>query len=255
MSATSVLAAGCLVAAAVAVTLSDRGRLARRRLAMLTRFEGPRSGAGRTVRRSSLRPPLWTSVAGVAGVAIAAAAVAGGPVAALAVAAYCGVAARLLHRRRAGRDAARRRTRTLDALYSLAADLRAGAPATAISAMAGGGRLTGLVEALRRMADQTGAPLADLIERVAADARAADRIGAVAAAQAAGAQATAWLLAALPVGGLALGYAIGADPMHVLLRTPIGAACTVGAIVLQVAGLAWADRLTRPGHLDARAAR
>ncbi len=142
--------------------------------------------------------------------------------------------------------AARSRVRTLDALYCLAADLRAGAPASAVAAMEGGGRLAWLASALRKAADQTGAPLADLLERAAADARATDRIRALAAAQAAGAQATAWLLAALPAGGIALGYAIGADPLRVLLHTPIGAGCAVGAIALQVAGLEWADRLIRP---------
>jgi tight adherence protein B len=101
------------------------------------------------------------------------------------------------------------------------------------------------VEALRRLADQTGAPLADLLERVEADARALDRIRAVAAAQAAGTRATAWLLAALPAGGIALGYAIGADPLRVLLHTPLGAGCACGAIALQFAGLAWAGRIGR----------
>jgi tight adherence protein B len=178
--------------------------------------------------------------------------VAGGPVAGVATAAYCGVAVRVLLRWRAARAAARARVRALDALYSLAADLRAGAPVTAVSIVDGGGRLAGLVDALRRVADQTGAPLADLLERVAADARTTDRISAVAAAQAAGAQATAWLLAALPAGGIALGYAIGADPLRVLLHTPLGAGCAAGAIALQVGGLAWADRIVRPSGLDAR---
>jgi tight adherence protein B len=189
---------------------------------------------------------------------VGAATITGGPVAGLATGAYCGVAIRILRRRRAEQLTNRHRVRALDALYSLAADLRAGMPASSTAAMPatvasiveGGGRLVHLVEALRRVADQTGAPLADLLERVAADARATDRISAVAAAQAAGAQATAWLLAALPAGGIALGYAIGADPLRVLLRTPIGAGCTAGAITLQVAGLAWADRLIRPTPVD-----
>jgi tight adherence protein B len=94
-----------------------------------------------------------------------------------------------------------------------------------------------------RLAERTGAPAADLVERIEADARAADRVAASAAAQAAGAQATALLLAGLPVGGIALGFAIGADPVGVLLHTPLGAACAIGAVVLQGGGLIWADRL------------
>jgi tight adherence protein B len=255
MSQPSSLAAGCLLAAAITVALPGRGGNARRRLAALARGNNPRARPGQAPRRPGWRPPLWTSVVACAGTAVIVATMAGGPVAGGAVAAYCGVAVRLLRRRRADRSAARSRTRVLDALYSLAAELRAGAPATTVSVLEGGDRLAGLVEALRRTADQTGAPLADLLERVAADARATDRISTVAAAQAAGAQATAWLLAALPAGGIALGYTIGADPVHVLLHTPIGAACTAGAIVLQVAGLAWADRLIRPSPFDAQTGR
>jgi tight adherence protein B len=201
---------------------------------------------------------LWTVLAAGAGVLVGVAGIAGGPVAGLATGAYCGVAAGILRRRRADQAARRSRERAVDALCGLAAELRAGAPASMPSAglvaasatLTDAGPLSWLVDALRRVADQTGAPLADLLERAAADARATDRVTAAAAAQAAGAQATAWLLAALPAGGIALGYAIGADPLRVLLRTPIGAGCAAGAIALQVAGLAWADRLTRPTVLD-----
>ncbi|MEV6694526.1 hypothetical protein AB0M35_23940 [Micromonospora sp. NPDC051196] len=100
-----------------------------------------------------------------------------------------------------------------------------------------------LAQAAVRLADRTGAPLADLIERIEADARSTDRGVAAAAAQAAGARATAWLLAALPLGGIGLGYGIGVDPLQVLLHTPIGGGCAVAAVALQVVGLLWADRL------------
>ncbi|WP_331716893.1 type II secretion system F family protein [Micromonospora echinaurantiaca] len=104
-------------------------------------------------------------------------------------------------------------------------------------------RLLRLALAAVRLADRTGAPLAELVERIEADARSTDRGLAAAAAQAAGARATAWLLAALPLGGVGLGYGIGVDPVAVLLHTPIGGTCAVAAIVLQVAGLLWTERL------------
>lgn len=104
-------------------------------------------------------------------------------------------------------------------------------------------RLLRLALAAVRLADRTGAPLAELVERIEADARSTDRGLAAAAAQAAGARATAWLLAALPLGGVGLGYGIGVDPVAVLLHTPIGGVCAVGAIVLQIAGLLWTERL------------
>jgi tight adherence protein B len=93
----------------------------------------------------------------------------------------------------------------------------------------------------------TGAPLADLLDRIEADARASDRVEAVAKAQRAGVHATALLLAGLPLAGIALGYAIGADPVHVLLHTPFGAGCALVALALQVAGLAWSTRLAVAG--------
>nr|WP_307798974.1 hypothetical protein [Micromonospora antibiotica] len=108
---------------------------------------------------------------------------------------------------------------------------------------AGTDRLERLARAAVRLADRTGAPLADLLERVEADARAFDRGMAAAAAQAAGANATALLLAALPLGGVALGYGIGVDPLAVLLHTPVGAGCALTAMGLQVGGLLWAERL------------
>nr|WP_267900712.1 hypothetical protein [Micromonospora craterilacus] len=100
-----------------------------------------------------------------------------------------------------------------------------------------------LARAAVRLADRTGAPLAELVERIEADARSTDRGLAAAGAQAAGARATAWLLAALPLGGIGLGYGIGVDPLDVLLHTPIGGGCAIAAVALQVVGLLWAERL------------
>ncbi|MFI7539692.1 hypothetical protein [Actinoplanes sp. NPDC049599] len=176
----------------------------------------------------------------------------GGPVAALVLALYGALGARAAVRRAAHRRAAVARSRSLDDLNALAADLRAGlAVGPAQGTLPGSGavvdppeaRLAELTAAVWRLAEQTGAPAADLVERIEADARAGDRSRATAAAQAAGARATALLLAALPIGGIGLGYGIGTDPLHVLLRTPLGGLCAVAAVLLQGAGLLWADRL------------
>ncbi|QOC94977.1 hypothetical protein D0Q02_20795 [Micromonospora craniellae] len=206
----------------------------------------------------------------------------GGPVAAVALAGYGAVGVRALLRRRAVAWAAQAQRERLDQLCALAADLRAGLPVpVAVAALrstgparvgVAAGRPTSidagtvtddggasswatrkadvpddrpgrLTQAAVRLADRTGAPLAELVERIEADARSTERGLAAAAAQAAGARATAWLLAALPVGGIALGYGIGVDPIQVLLHTPVGGACAVAAVVLQAVGLLWADRL------------
>jgi len=224
-------------------------------------------------RRSTRRPglhhlldvaPPWQVVLGSAACGATVGAFAAGPVAGIALATYTGLAVRVAYRRRAGRLARQSRRRHLDGLAALAADLRAGLrPSAVLPAPAAPGRsvdsvrvahrshgptrasdrLPELARAAVRIAEQTGAPLAELLERIEADARALDRALAAADAQAAGARATAGLLALLPLGGIALGYGIGADPVRILLHTPIGAACTVGTVALQLAGLTWADRL------------
>jgi tight adherence protein B len=188
------------------------------------------------------------AVFGVAGVAASVGLLLGGPVAALVAAVYTGLAMAEWVRRAGRRRVSAGRSAALDGLAALVADLRAGLPPALVSASSAGslegdGRLAGLTAAVWRLAEHTGAPAADLLERIEADARAADRAAASAAAQAAGAQATALLLAALPLGGIGLGYAVGTDPLHVLLHTPLGAACAVAALLLQCGGLRWAQRL------------
>jgi tight adherence protein B len=196
------------------------------------------------------------------------AAVPGGLVGAAVATAY-GVAALRAAHHRAGRErSAESRRELLDRLGAAAADLRAGVTA-ATALRAGAPAATALLppatgdpgpeqdpeqgrDPLRSwvgvavaLAERTGAPLAEVLERLEADGRATDRARSAAAAQAAGSQATAWLLSGLPVGGIALGYAIGADPLAVLFRTPVGAGCALGAVALQLAGLAWCRRITR----------
>lgn len=68
------------------------------------------------------------------------------------------------------------------------------------------------------------------------------------AAELSGVRTTVALLGVLPAFGLALGCALGADPLHTLLTRPIGEACLVGGCVLEVVGLRWTDRLV--GSVD-----
>ncbi|MDG4836282.1 hypothetical protein O7631_07115 [Micromonospora sp. WMMD967] len=200
----------------------------------------------RTMRSTARVLPL----AGILGGGVGA--VVGGPVAAVALASYGTLAVRAVLRWRTRRSIEQIRRRGLDQLCGLAADLRAGLPiphALDVVAADGPDRLRQLTSAAVRLADRTGAPLAELVERIEADARATDRGLAAAAAQAAGARATAWLLAALPVGGIGLGYGIGVDPVAVLLHSTVGGACAVLAVALQVVGLLWAERLSAtPGR-------
>ncbi|WBB73281.1 hypothetical protein O7602_26965 [Micromonospora sp. WMMD1128] len=201
---------------------------------------GPPSTGGRGDARPAL--PARRALPTAALLGGGAGAVLGGPVAALALAAYGTLAARAALRRRTRRAADLAHRHDLDRLGAAAADLRAGLPVDGVFD-SGTGRMVRLARAAVRLADRTGAPLADLLERIEADARTADRGLAAAAAQAAGARATAWLLAALPLGGIGLGYAIGVDPVEVLLHTPVGGGSALAAVALQIGGLLWAERL------------
>ncbi|MGW3784900.1 type II secretion system F family protein [Micromonospora chokoriensis] len=208
------------------------------------------SGPSVVARARTMRPTARVlPLAGLLGGGVGA--VVGGPVAAVALASYGTLAVRAVLRWRTNRSTEQVRRRGLDQLCGLAADLRAGLPVPHALDVAADGpdRLRQLTSAAVRLADRTGAPLAELVERIEADARATDRGLAAAAAQAAGARATAWLLAALPVGGIGLGYGIGVDPVAVLLHSRVGGACAVLAVALQVVGLLWAERLSAtPGR-------
>lgn len=63
------------------------------------------------------------------------------------------------------------------------------------------------------------------------------------AAELAGVRATAALLGVLPVFGLALGSALGTNPVQTLFTQPVGEACLLTGFLLEIAGLRWTDRL------------
>lgn len=212
----------------------------------LVRVTGPRPAS--RVDRLAGYPRVTTTVAALgAGLA---AGVYAGPVAALLASVYAALGYRAWLRVRRGRARAQDWTVALDALAEVAADLRAGLPPDRVLASVGG-RL-GRVPLVRhrvgvavRVAEATGAPLADLVDRLEVDLRGLARVRLTVAAHAAGTRATAALLGVLPVAGIGLGFGMGADPLRVLMHTPIGAACALGAVGFQLAGLAWTARLSR----------
>lgn len=98
------------------------------------------------------------------------------------------------------------------------------------------------VLAAARLSAVTGAPLADVLERLAdglvEDARVADHRRAAFA----GPRATARLLAALPALGIVVGAGLGAEPAAVLLDGGAGSALLAAGAVLAAAGQAWTRR-------------
>jgi tight adherence protein B len=178
-----------------------------------------------------------------------------------------------LARRRRTAAADRRAELVLVVCDSLVADLRAGQPpVTALAAaaedwtelapVASAARLgAGVPAALRVLATRpggaqlrvlaaawevghrTGAGLAGALA-MAADQLRADRATArVVATEMAAAQATARLLALLPVAVLVLGKSLGGDPFGFLLDSPPGLACLCAGLSLEYAGLLWLARI------------
>lgn len=266
-----IAAAGVLLVAAVVVAWP--GPRASRRLAVVTGQGLPRSVGWLSMadvrewgeglwQRLAAAPRRATLAAGGAAAALGLSWQ--GPVAGCCAALYGAVLARAALDRQARRADEAGHARLESTLGALAADLRAGASPqhavaacgllgsaadeatpTAIRALADvpGQRTALRLAAAWQVAEATGAGLATVLERLEADLAAARRRRARTTAEAAGASATSRLLAALPVAGVAMGYALSADPLEMLLHTPVGAVCCFAAVLLQCAGLRWSRRI------------
>ncbi|MFG3110569.1 type II secretion system F family protein [Streptomyces tendae] len=104
--------------------------------------------------------------------------------------------------------------------------------------------LRGLAACWRVAVDQ-GAGLAAGLDRLEGALRAERDQRSDLRAQLAGARATAVMLAGLPVLGLLLGVALGADPLHVLLHTGAGLGCLLAGGLLEGLGVWWVARIVR----------
>jgi tight adherence protein B len=99
------------------------------------------------------------------------------------------------------------------------------------------------VVAAGRLAATLGAPLAPVLDRVAESVVADDEVDCERRAALSGPRSTARLLGWLPLLGIGLGFALGADPVGVVLR---GGAGTVSAVVggaLLLVGRRWTSHL------------
>ena len=125
--------------------------------------------------------------------------------------------------------------------------VRRGAPVDdelcALADRCGSARLRTVAAVWAASAD-TGAGLADVLERVGGAFAADDEARAELGALAAGPRATALVLCALPVLALGLGAAAGADPAALLLHSPFGWLLTAIAAGLDTGGLLWVRAIT-----------
>ena len=110
------------------------------------------------------------------------------------------------------------------------------------------------VAVVLRVAERTGAPLAETLRALAAALRrsaASDRAIRVALA---GPRTSARVVLALPFFGLALGMTWGSGAVEVLVGSPVGWACVVVAGMLVLLGRGWSARLVRAATPDGHVA-
>lgn len=131
-------------------------------------------------------------------------------------------------------------------------DLASGSPAAARWTVHGGrrpvraaeGALPGAIVACR-LTHEIGAPLADVLDRCATGIAEAGHARTARAVALAGPRSTARLLGWLPLLGLALGAAVGADPVAVLLDGGLGTLCLILGTAFVAAGRWWVAALDR----------
>ncbi len=129
--------------------------------------------------------------------------------------------------------------------------LEGGSPADAI------GRAPGsdwqLLAAAWQLAEETGAPLAPVLERIASSLQALARLSERRAVLLAGPRATIRLVSALPLLAIGLAWLLGFDPLPILFSFA-GLLMTVFGGLLLALGVAWAARMTRSLEEDDRVA-
>ncbi|WP_253691273.1 hypothetical protein [Cellulosimicrobium protaetiae] len=120
----------------------------------------------------------------------------------------------------------------------------AGVPRVADLAPHVGGLATAhALAAACRLAVEVGAPLASVLDEVAASVAADAEARAERDAALAGPRTTARVLLWLPAVGVLLGYVLGADPLGTATDGGLGTAGVLLGLLLLLAGRAWSSRL------------
>ncbi len=135
-----------------------------------------------------------------------------------------------------------------EALALVAARLRAGADPTRAwhgVSVSDDGPAAATVRAAERLARELGSPLAEVLDEVASGVSDDESAEAERRAAIAGPAATARVLVWLPVGGLVLGLALGADLLGIAFDGRIGSASVVVGLASLAVGRGWTRLLVR----------
>lgn len=129
-------------------------------------------------------------------------------------------------------------------------DSRSGLVATLTDIVLGRPRLTALTRVALPMllaasvvTHRTGAPMADVLDECAEGLTEAGEAHSARNIALSGPKSTAMMLAWLPVLGVFLGTAMGADPLGFLTGHPLGRLCLLLGVLLEVGGLVWVRKL------------
>lgn len=101
------------------------------------------------------------------------------------------------------------------------------------------------VAACWSVAERNGAGLSAALERLVTQERAAEDTRVQLTAHLAAPRATSRMLSLLPFIGLALGFALGVDPIAWLWGSPLGATCLALGVGLVLLGLWWSSRIVK----------
>ena len=95
------------------------------------------------------------------------------------------------------------------------------------------------------VAAETGAGLATVVDGLAENLTEQEEQRTEALARTAGPRTTAFVLGGLPVVGVLMSAGLGGSPLSFLFTTPLGLACLVGGVALDVLGVWWTVRMLR----------
>ncbi|WP_267886091.1 type II secretion system F family protein [Kitasatospora azatica] len=118
-----------------------------------------------------------------------------------------------------------------------------------LASLPGGGGASAIA-ACWQVTTDSGTGLAAALDQVAEALRADRALQEEIQSELAGPRTTAGMLAALPLFGLLLGSSLGAEPVRILLRTPLGLGCLAAGVLLETAGLLWTARIVRQALAD-----
>ncbi|HMR49584.1 MAG TPA: hypothetical protein PKE40_09925 [Arachnia sp.] len=100
-----------------------------------------------------------------------------------------------------------------------------------------------LVAAAWKLSERSGAPMADSLARVAESLRHRRALSALIDAELAAARTSGHIMAGLPFAAVALGAAVGADPLSFLFAGAAGPVLVLVAVGLTAVGVLWTERL------------